>query len=158
MRRKQAIWAKPVTCWYTLLHIHSSLLFLPSTTIEYSMNTWPDFGGVEIRGRTGITLLSFSSLGERAEVCGGKQCCKSWRRVSGQESLASTLSANSELHQPYCNILSKTDKFAVQMAQVHHLKGGGWLRDKDVYHFIKSQLKTQRWLFLSLLSIPLRWF
>lgn len=40
-------------------------------------------------------------------------------------SLAHTLSANSELHQPYCNTLSQTEKSTVQMAQVHNLEGRG---------------------------------
>lgn len=40
-------------------------------------------------------------------------------------SSARTLSTNSELHQPYCNMLSKTEKSMVQMAQVPNLGGGG---------------------------------
>lgn len=40
-------------------------------------------------------------------------------------SLANILSANSELHQPHCNIRSKTEKSMVQMAQVQHSEGGG---------------------------------
>lgn len=51
------------------------------------------------------------------------------KRVS---SLALSLSADSELHQPYCNILSKTGKSTVQMAQVHDLEGGGRLKDEGV--------------------------
>lgn len=43
------------------------------------------------------------------------------KRVS---SLANILSANSELHQPCCNILSKTEEFTVQMAQVQNWGGG----------------------------------
>lgn len=41
------------------------------------------------------------------------------KRVS---SLACPVSANSELHQPYCNILSKAEKSTVQMAQVQTLE------------------------------------
>lgn len=50
------------------------------------------------------------------------------------------LLSTSKLHQPHCNILSKTGKSTVQMAQVHHLEEGVTRRSKCLlFHKITAR-------------------
>lgn len=80
-----------------------------------------------------MTLLSLSDCGDgRTEGRGGKHGGNPEEGSRDRSvTLAGSLSAHWGLHQPYCNILSKTEKSTVQMAQVDNLEGGRWGRVGD---------------------------
>ena len=99
---------------------------------------WPDFGGVEIKGRTGITLLCFSNWRGEGRGVWWKtmlQILMKGLRTKAS-SLASILSANSSC---ISHIATFSAKQKSPWCKWHSPQFGGWgrLRDNGVYHFTK---------------------